>query len=118
MVLSTPIDSNYYNSEILRHKKLRALEARTHPCLAVRRGYVKKIEATTQHGALYSASYKISIQYYTKVVILFLIDSTTRNLMALSKLSSDDAEYKKTTTWVQGGKIRTYGTGGAVVGPA
>ena len=37
--------------------------------------------------------------------------------MASSKLSSDDAEYKK-TTWVQGGKIRTYGTGGAVVGPA
>jgi hypothetical protein len=37
--------------------------------------------------------------------------------MASSNLSSDEAEHKK-TTWVQGGEIRTYGAGGAVVGTA
>jgi hypothetical protein len=37
--------------------------------------------------------------------------------MALSNSSSDKAEHKK-TMWVQGGEIRTYGIGGAVVSMA
>jgi len=60
---------------------------------------------------------KNSIQRCTTVVMLFPIDSMTRNSMASSNSSSDEAEHKK-TTWVQGGKIRTYGAGGAVVRPA
>jgi len=86
--------------------------------LPVRRSYVKKKETTTQHGTLYSGKIYTSIQHRTMVVMLFPIDSMTRNSMASSNSSSDEAEHKKTTWVLQGGKIRTYGAGGAVVGPA
>jgi hypothetical protein len=100
----------------VRLKKLRAQSA----CAVVLASTVqlrKKKEATTQHGTLYSGKTKISIQHCTTVVILFPIDSMTRNSMASSSSSSDEAEHKK-TMWVQGGEIRTNGAGGAVVGTA
>jgi len=77
----------------------------------------KKKETTTQHGTLYSGKIYTSIQHCTKVVILFSIHLMTRNSMASSNSSSDEAEHKK-TTWVQGGEIHTCGACGAVVGMA
>ena len=102
--------------EVVRLKKLRAQSACA-VVLASTAQLRKKKEATTQHGTLYTGKTKISIQQYTKVVMLFPIDSTTRNAMASSNSSSGEAEHEK-TTWVQGGDIRTYGAGGAVVGTA